>query len=169
MSRGVLNFESRDIAKIKYEININRENYTLIGSLNYRMYLSFLWVSRFLTQTLLCLSQLKVPERSILLVYKHCVSAHLPRQHQVEHQVFVSSRLLQSTWNAKMQLIYVLQFCTSYTHIFTLNCIDTLSSQIYLESHSFRAFVVRKTSSLLVPWATASCSHLATSLRLLPE
>ena len=30
MSRGVLNFESRDIAKIKYEININRENFTLI-------------------------------------------------------------------------------------------------------------------------------------------
>ena len=33
MSRGVLNFESRDIAKIEYEININRENYTLFGYL----------------------------------------------------------------------------------------------------------------------------------------
>ena len=39
----------------------------------------------------------------------------------------------------------------------------------YLESHSFRAFVVRKRSSLLVPDATASCSHLATSFILFPE
>ena len=28
MSRGVLNFESGDIAKIEYEINKNRENFT---------------------------------------------------------------------------------------------------------------------------------------------
>ena len=39
----------------------------------------------------------------------------------------------------------------------------------YLESHSFSAFVVRKRSSLLVPDATASCSHLATSFILFPE
>ena len=39
----------------------------------------------------------------------------------------------------------------------------------YLESHSFKAFVVRKRSSLLVPDATASCSHLATSFILFPE
>ena len=130
MSRGVLNFESGDIAKIEYEINKNRENFTSLCYL-YRRYWGFQWISRILTQTLLYQSQLKVPERSILLVYKHCVSAHWPRQHQVEHQVFVASRLLQSTWNANMQLISALQFSTksgykyndftSYHHKYTWN------------------------------------------------
>ena len=45
MSRGVLNFESRDIAKIKCEININREKYTLIGALNVLKFLMSIKVS----------------------------------------------------------------------------------------------------------------------------